>query len=607
MSAAAQVSFTANDQVPDLDVPFRVGVNPSFHNTDWTDEKLADIAAGNAELGLPGAGMKAFRVPLPELFLEFFGYDIRVAAFEHYAKLGMGEHTVFLETPSVEHRDQTEYCAGDNSRLFANMYLPIYDDGANGTPYNDDNYAARYVYETVVRYRDFVRVWEIWNEPDFDFSSRAWLAEGEPGNWYDNVPEPCDYKLKAPVFHYIRLLRISYEMVKLADPDALVAVGGLGYESFLDILLRHTDNPDGGAVSAEFPLPGGAYFDVMSYHSYPHYDGSVRYWNNAINDFTYTRHSDAAVAGTYALGAKMENRLAQYGYDGSTYPRKHLIITEANIPRKSFDEYMGSAAAQRNYAMKMQVEAYAKNLRQLHFYDLADATSYEAAGRWLDMTGLYQQISNTQPYQAIINESGIGCRTTTRLLWGLEYDGATTQALHLPAGVGGAAFVDAQGVHTLALWARTATDRSEAAAATVSLPADLGYTSYLRRRWDWSQSNQEVYVDGSTISLTGSVLFLTGSDAPVGTREPAWVRSLEIGPNPTASTLSVRARLPQNTTLKARIYSVEGRLWWSMPATPFDAGLADFVVPVGRWPAGTYTITLTDSGGFTTSRAVIRP
>ena len=603
---SAQVGYTANDQVPDFDVPFRVGVNPSFHNTDWTDEKLADIAAGNAALGLPGAGMKAFRVPLPELFLEFFGYDIRVPAFEHYADLGMGEHTVFLETPSVEHRDQTEYCPGDNSRLFANMYLPIYDGGANGTPYNDDNYAARYVYETVSQYKDHVRVWEIWNEPDFDTSNNAWLGEDEPGNWYDNVPDPCDYKLKAPVYHYIRLLRISYEMAKLADPGALVAIGGVGYESFLDIVLRHTDNPDGGAVSAEFPLTGGAYFDVLSYHSYPHYDGSVRYWNNAINNFTYTRHSDAAVAGTYALGQNLADRLTQYGYDGTTYPRKHLIVTEANIPRKSFGEFMGSDAAQRNYAMKMQVEAYAKELRQLHFYDLADATSYEGANSWLDMTGLYQQISNTQPYTATINESGIGCRTTTEVLWGLEYDEAATQALNLPTNVGGAAFVDAQGKHTFALWARTATDRSEAAEAEITIPASFDYTSLLQRRWDWSKSGQEAYVALDQIPLTGSVVFLTGSDAPVGTETPAWVRSLKIGPNPTESELQVSLTLEKAITMSGTICAVDGRELWRKSALNFAEGTQTLTIAVGKWAAGTYVLTLTTAAGESISRSFIR-
>ena len=604
LSLFAQVDFTANDQVPGIDVPFRVGVNPSFHNTDWTDQKLADIAAGNPALGLPGAGMKAFRVPLGELFLEYFGYDIRVAAFEHYASLGMGEHTVFLQEPSVAHRDQTEYCPGDNSRLFANMYLPIYDGGANGTPYNDENYAARYVYETVNTYKAHVKIWEIWNEPDFDFSSRAWLSQGEPGNWYETVPDPCDYKLKAPIYHYIRFLRISYEMTKLADPDALVAIGGLGYESFLDLVLRHTDNPDGGAVSADFPLTGGAYFDVLSYHSYPHYDGSVRYWNNAINNFTYTRHSDAAVAGTYRLGDKFVNRLQQYGY-GSTYPEKHVIITEANIPRKPFDEYMGSASAQRNYAMKMQVKAYEKDLRQLHFYDLADATSYTAANSWLDMTGLYQQISNTQPYQAEINESGIGCRTTTEVLWGLQFDAAATQQLALPDHLDGAAFTDATGVHTFAMWAKTQTDRSEAAEALYDLPAGFGYTSLVRRRWDYGQTGAAANISPQGIQLTGSVQFLTGSALPVSTEELPWVQALTVGPVPTADRVILRFELLRAQALDVRMLDVVGRVVHTQMFAG-TAGENTVTLSLATLPAGSYLGELVSPDGRSTAFRLVK-
>jgi len=189
-SSVAQINFSANDVVPTYETPFRLGVNPGYNGPNWNDMTLADISAGNPALNVPGIGMKAWRVPLPESFLEFWGYDIRVPEFNHYASLGMGEHTIFLEGPSEEHRDPVEYCEGEPSQLFANMYEPIWDGGANGTPVNEDNHAAMYVYQTVNMYKDYVKFWEIMNEPDFDNSNSGWKPLGVEGNWYENVPEP---------------------------------------------------------------------------------------------------------------------------------------------------------------------------------------------------------------------------------------------------------------------------------------------------------------------------------------------------------------------------------------------------------------------------------
>ncbi|MEZ4934874.1 MAG: hypothetical protein R2788_22430 [Saprospiraceae bacterium] len=162
----AQVSYTANDTIAEFKGQFRYGSNVGAYYY-WRDEQLADIAAGNPELGVEGIGVDAFRPLLSESFLHFWGYDIRIDAFKHYAKLGMKDNVVFVGYPAEEHRDLTNYCPDGPSELFANMYEPIWDDGENGTPVNDENYYALYMWEMVRRYHEYVRYWEIWNEPDF--------------------------------------------------------------------------------------------------------------------------------------------------------------------------------------------------------------------------------------------------------------------------------------------------------------------------------------------------------------------------------------------------------------------------------------------------------
>lgn len=371
-----QPATTANDVVPVYNTAFRLAVNPGYHGSHWTDEELGELAVGAPSLGIDGAGVKAFRVPLPEEFLETYGYNIRVSAFNYYSTLGLLDNTVFLENPSPAHQGPEEYCAGTQSEMFKNMYSPIWDNGENGTPVNDTNYAALYVYKTVSLYKDNVKFWEIWNEPDLDYSGTGWLPPGYPGNWWENIPDPCDYKLQAPVFHYMRFLRISYEVVKTIDPDAFVTVGGLGFESFLDIVLRFTDNPVDGSLTSEYPLKGEAYFDALSYHSYPHINGTLRYWDNSCSCFIHTRHSDAAADGMIDHKNRFETVLTNNGYDGTTYPKKPTIVTETNVPSKPFGEDLGSYEAQRNFALKMVVKSYQEDIRHLAFYQLADIKTY---------------------------------------------------------------------------------------------------------------------------------------------------------------------------------------------------------------------------------------
>ena len=309
----AQNGQTANDFVPAYDGHFRPGSNLGYF-PPWKDTDLADIAAGNPAANIPGVGVRSIRPSLTEDFLETWGYDSRVENYQYYFNLDLKELTNIVGFPAPWHQDPTYHCSEYQSEMFANLYTDIWDDGQNGTPVNDDNYLALYLYKVVTQYKDFIRFWEIWNEPGFDYTgARGWLPPGAEGNWWENNPDPCDYKLRAPIFHYVRTLRISYEVIKTLDPDAYITVAGTGFPSFLDAILRNTDNPVDGSVTEEYPLQGGAYFDVMGFHSYPHLDGSLREWSNDIFDFIYYRHSDAAAEGILRRQQNFQTVLDNYG------------------------------------------------------------------------------------------------------------------------------------------------------------------------------------------------------------------------------------------------------------------------------------------------------
>jgi len=585
---SAQVNYTANDQVATYDETFRVGVNPGYNGPDWTDEDLATLSAGSPELNVPGVGMKNFRASLPEIFLDQWGYDIRVSAFEHYASLGMDKHTVFLQGPSNAHQSQESYCDDSQSQLWENMYLPIWDGGANGTPVNDDNYAALYIYRTVSEYKDFVKFWEIINEPDFDYSGNGWKDVGEEGNWWENVPEPCDYKLQAPVYHYIRLLRISYEVIKSVDPDAFVGIGGLGYESFLDIILRHTDNPDGGLISADYQLSGGAYFDAMVYHCYPHINGSMRYWSNDVGGFVYTRHSDSAADGVMALKDSFEDLLFEYGYNGDTYPKKPFILTETNIPRIQFDEYIGSEEAQRNFAIKVQVEAIKNEVRQLHFFELAEKETAEDATYWVQTSGLYEKISDDTPYNVTRTEAGIACQTTTHFLWEKDYDSAMTASLNLSNNIRGGAFKSGNGEYVFVLWAATETDMSEMTTANFSFPTSFGFENVQIHAWDYKLTNDILNVLPTNISLTGTPVFIKGSTSIINSVEELRVSHWRAYPNPVEDIfyLEFKNLHPQKGLLSLK--DAAGREVYQSTNDYFNIGTQSVEIPVKDLTAGIY-------------------
>jgi len=81
LSLFSQINFTANDTVPAYDKQFLVGINPGYYGYNWSDQATANISYGNPDLGVEGIGMKTFRVPLPEAFLDYWGYGILVDPF----------------------------------------------------------------------------------------------------------------------------------------------------------------------------------------------------------------------------------------------------------------------------------------------------------------------------------------------------------------------------------------------------------------------------------------------------------------------------------------------------------------------------------------------
>lgn len=608
----AQVNYTADNTVPPYNGYFYYGTNGGWYWT-WDDKSLADIAAGNRFKNIKGLDSKTFRPPIPAWFVDYYSYDVRINEFNYYHNLGVRDNTVILNSPADSELDSTFYerdgkPAASNecnqrSYMFKNMYTPIWDGGLNGTPYNDTNYCARYIYEVVSRYKSYTKFWEVVNEPDFDGTSQAWKPRGQSGNWWENLPFPCALSnIRAPVFHYIRWLRIAYDIIKTLDPTAYVAPGGLGYIAFAEILCKYTDNPVDGSVTPEYPLPGSAYFDVLSFHSYPQY--ALGQWSNANGGgFVYERHSDKAVQKFVGLKNEFDSILNIYGYNGIQKPKKLFICTETNIPSKAFGTMIGSDQAQTNYIMKSLVLSQKNGILQTYPFVLGDSKPLATAVDGFELMGLYECLTDVGPinggpgYNHRFKSSGLAYKTLSNLLLYTRYDAARTTAMNIPATLEGAAFRDSIGGYIYFLWAKTTRDLDEGAAGTYSFPAAMNVSPQLEKRaWDWSSSGATTVINSVNIPITSTPILLSEhfDILPIEDDKPKpppanTEFTVNIYPNPASAAASISFTLKGSARVKVTIYNAEGRLINTPIADrSFSSGTHVVPLPVQQLVNGVY-------------------
>lgn len=590
----AQPTFTANDHVTPYAGEFRAGYNPGYFS-GWNDQTLGDLAAG--------VGTKTVRQGLFYELLHTWGYGVRIAEFQHFESLGMAESIGLIlgganggsqPAPPDDVRDLTEYCPGHPSDLFKNLYLPIWDSGANGTPYNDQNYFAAYLWETVNTNKNHVRFWEIWNEPGFDYTyDKGWRPPGDPaGNWWDNNPDPCDYRLRAPIFHYVRMLRIAWEVVKTLSPDSYVCLSSPGYQSFLDAVMRNTDNQDAGKVTADYPLKGGAYFDCIAYHSYPHFDGST------VIDPTppkkYQRTSDQAANGVVWKRDYFDDVLKKWGYDGTTFPKKEFIVSEINLPRKSFGtpSYFGSDEAQRNFATKAFVNAKINKIHQLHFFTLSELKKETDAFYEFDVMGLYKNISDVPLANIQKTEEGVALQTTSAMLTGTTYDPDFSQKLQ-QNGLRAEAFLKPNGQYVVVLWAVASTDLSETAAANFKFPANNEVIGDVYN-WDFAVTNSKQSYAGGQLALTAAPVFVVGNRKTVAVSQPENDHlSVAIFPNPTDATgFDLRFSLQKTTPVLVELTAANGENSTILLSKSFENGDHQVHFNLEGQPSGIYFLSV---------------
>lgn len=509
------------------DGSYLIGNNPGWYGFNWSTQQICDLGAGNPAKGIKGIGAKSFRMQLYDNFLSMYGLNSLKSDYVHLVDLGAKDIAVMVGGVSEANRLDTSFyyytqtrTTGFNqdgtsivvtdtirpkSEVFKGMYEPIWLDAAK-TKINPANTYAKYLSDVVLTYGQWITLYEVWNEPDFTYGPGGWLADADPTNrttWFYVDPTPQDlYNLKAPVQYYIRLLRISWEVIKKLDPTAYVCTGGIGNRSFLAALLRNTDNPDAGKVTAEYPLNAGAYFDVLSFHTYPEFSTIVKWWDNSIGGSAYMRNTDRLVAGHLLIKHWMDSVLRSSGYNGVLYPKKHFICTETGTSMYPGNDGVSGNEVQKNYIIKTHVASIMDgDIKQTHWYTTASGS--DPTDHWSNF-GCYYDISTAIPYNATMTDQGIAQKTTSDLLSGKVFDSVKTKSFNLPSTVGGGAFKGSDGKYVFCLWAKATIDQSEYAQAAITLP---GQTSLVKKMWNYSVTGTATTVSAANIQLNSTPSF----------------------------------------------------------------------------------------------------
>ena len=256
-------------------------------------------------------------------------------------------------------------------------------------------------------------------------------------------------------------------------------------------------------------MKGGAYFDVMSYHAYPHIDGSLREWQNFPPGWDYERTSDNALRGVFDQRDRFKGVLDKYGYDGKTYPKKHWIITEVNIPRKQVKDFIGSDEAQRNFLIKLAAESKKEDIKQLHLYNLAEGTRiHPTADDEFAFMGIYETLNDTPLYKHKKTQGGIAYETACLLMKNTVFDKDETDRLPKQEGVRAYAFRDDKNDPIYVLWAECKEDQSEEAKANYPILDQWRKDGMEIHYWDHAVSKKSEDFYRQELRLSGTPIFL---------------------------------------------------------------------------------------------------
>ena len=114
----------------------------------------------------------------------------------------------------------------------------------NGPPDNMQDFAD-FVSAVATRYKGRIAAYQIWNEPNLNVEGRS--------EWGGRPPNPAEYT---------EMLKVAYQAIKAADPDALVVSAGLAPTTRWDDVAM----PDLEFLRGMYAAGAKPYFDLLGAH-----------------------------------------------------------------------------------------------------------------------------------------------------------------------------------------------------------------------------------------------------------------------------------------------------------------------------------------------------
>jgi hypothetical protein len=423
---------------------FRFGINLGHPNPDFSDAVMSDLSSE--------VGVSSIRIKYPDYHFFNWGTEIEVGDAQHYAANGQRDHVAFVIGMRQEYSTAP---AGSSdwerdAYIPKNLYEPIWSSPGEVNP---NNYFAAYLRDTFGTYRNWVKYWEIWNEPD-------WIEDWTISErWATEAPTKEELvRFHGSIFDYVRMLRIASEVRDEFAPGTFVMTGGIGYPTFLDAIVRYTDNPDGGQVTAEYPETGGAYFELVSFHHYPH--------------LVAEGASDAGLDSFIGHRDDLEDVLDSRGIEGKGY-----MVTENGASHRAIANTASGPDYAVNYALKAFTWAKAAGFFGIDWFPLSDGD--DASDAFANM-GLYEDISTlAEPTLAMNTVTGQAYAWLSGHLRNARWDEGRTEALELGSDARGYAFLGADGAPLWVLWADS--QSGEDSSAEVSIPSSAALVVH---HWD---------------------------------------------------------------------------------------------------------------------------
>lgn len=183
-----------------------------------------------------------------------------------------------------------------------------------------------------------VKHWEFYNEPD---NGSPWAASRGFGYWGH---EPVAYAA---------MLKAVYQPMKAIDPGAQIVLGGLAYDAFTTEGGTFVE----GFLDGVLQNGGGAYFDLMNFHYYPHFRAK---W-------------DPYGPGLVGKANYLRTKLAQYGVN------KTFICTEMGAWSEEANDY--SRELQSSLVTQLYAQGLAADLRIGIWFTFVDGSLLDPA-KW---------------------------------------------------------------------------------------------------------------------------------------------------------------------------------------------------------------------------------